>query len=159
MASNHAAATLQAAQDSAASQLAMANQTNALSAQGTANTQRIADAIANQNTVITNEFCDLKDREYQSKIEQLTADNALLRSNINNANQTQTFAAMIAPLQAQLASISAKQPQTITLPMNQYAVVPSWYANAGTDFVASYWANRLSQATTGGTADATKASV
>lgn len=151
LASNHAAATLQAAQDSAATQLATANQTNMLSAQGTANTQRIADAIASQNTMITKEFCDLKDRELQNKIDQLTADNALLRSNINNTAQTQQFAAMLAPIQAEIASISAKQPQTITLPFSQYAVVPSILANAGADFVASYWANRLSQATTSGT--------
>ncbi len=160
LAANHAAATLQAAQNQAAlqlqnaqseaaDQLSVCQQTNQLTNQGTANTQRIVDALANQSTMITKEFCDLKERELQNKIESLTADNALLRSNINNSNQTAQVAAMIAPLQAQINNIAAKQPATITLPQNQYAVVPAWYAQAGTDFIASYWANRTSQATSG----------
>ena len=160
LAANHAAATLQAAQNQAAlqlqnaqseaaDQLSVCQQTNQLTTQGTANTQRIVDALANQSTMITKEFCDLKERELQNKIDSLTADNALLRSNINNSNQTAQFAAMLAPLQAQISNIAAKQPATITLPQNQYAVVPAWYAQAGTDFIASYWANRTSQATSG----------
>lgn len=160
LAANHAAATLQAAQNQAAlqlqnaqseaaDQLSVCQQTNQLTTQGAANTQRIVDALANQSAMITKEFCDLKDRELQNKIDSLTADNALLRSNINNSNQTAQFAAMLAPLQAQISSIAAKQPATITLPQNQYAVVPAWYAQAGTDFIASYWANRTSQATSG----------
>ena len=160
LAANHAAATLQAAQNQAAlqlqnaqseaaDQLSVCQQTNQLTTQGTANTQRIVDALANQSTMITKEFCDLKDRELQNKIDALTADNALLRSNINNSNQTAQFASMLAPLQAQINNIAAKQPATITLPQNQYAVVPAWYAQAGTDFIASYWANRTAQATSG----------
>ena len=73
---------------------------------------------------------------------------------INNSNQTAQFAAMLAPLQAQISNIAAKQPATITLPQNQYAVVPAWYAQAGTDFIASYWANRTAQATSGSGATA-----
>lgn len=124
MASNHSASQLQAAQNqsalqlqsaqqAAADQLAMCQQTNTLTSQGTANTQRIVDGIAQQNTMITKEFCDLKDRELQNKIDSLTADNALLRSNLNNNMQTQQFAAMLSPIQAQLNAIQAKQPQVI----------------------------------------------
>lgn len=148
LASHDASVRLQLAQNEAADQLSVCQQTNTLSTQNERNTNSILNAIAGQNTLITKEFCDLKERELQNKIDALTADNALLRSNTNNMIQTQQFAGMLAPIQAELAAIKAAQPATITLPNSQYAVVPSWYATGGIDFVASYWANRLSNATT-----------
>lgn len=130
-------------------------QTNQLGSQADRNAQSILGAISNQSTMMTKEFCDLKERELQNKIDQLTADNALLRSNATVTAQTAQFAAMLAPINAELAAIKASQPQTITLPYSQYSVVPTWAANVGSDFVASYWANRLSQATTPATGDTT----
>ena len=138
--------------------LAICQQTNALQSQASEiaagqamqserNTRSITDAIAAQTTLMTKEFCELKERELQAKIDALTADNALLRSNAATTMQTQQFAAMLAPIQAELAAIKAAQPNTITLPNNQYTVVPTLAASAGADFIASYWANRLSQAT------------
>ena len=123
-------------------------QTNQLGSQADRNTRSITDAIAAQNTLITKEFCDLKERELQNKIDALTAENSVMRANANNAAQTAQIAAMINALQNEIAAIRAAQPQTITLPYSQYSVVPTWAANVGSDFVASYWANRLSQATT-----------
>lgn len=123
-------------------------QTNQLGSQADRNTRSITDAIAAQNTLITQEFCNLKERELQNKIDALVAENSVMRSNANNAAQTAQIAAMINGLQNEIAAIRAAQPQTITLPYSQYAVVPAWAANVGSDFVASYWANRLSQATT-----------
>ena len=116
-------------------------QTNQLGSQADRNTRSITDAIASQTTMITKEFCDLKEREMQNKINSLTAENAQLKTQ-------GAFAAMLAPIQAQLNNIQSAQPQTITLPYSQYSVVPTWAANIGSDFVASYWANRLSSATT-----------
>jgi hypothetical protein len=80
MASNHAASTLQNAQNHAATQLQMAQiesadqlavcqQTNQLGSQAERNTNSILNAIAGQNTLITKEFCDLKERELQNKID------------------------------------------------------------------------------------------
>lgn len=123
-------------------------QTNVLGSQADRNTRSITDAIAAQSTLITKEFCDLKERELQNKIDSLTADNALLRSNAATTAQTAQFAAMLAPIQAKLAAIEAAQPATITLPNNSWTAVPTLIANAGADFIASYWANRLSSATT-----------
>lgn len=116
-------------------------QTNQLGSQADRNTRSITDAIASQTTMITKEFCDLKEREMQNQINSLTAENTQLKTQ-------GAFAAMLAPIQAQLNSIQSAQPQTITLPYSQYSVVPTWAANVGSDFVASYWANRLSAATT-----------
>ena len=130
------------------SRIATIEQTNQLGAQADRNTQSIVGAIANQTTAMTKEFCDLKERELQNKIDSLTADNALLRSNAAMNAQTAQIGAMINALQNEIANVRAHQPQTITLPYSQYSVVPTWAANIGSDFVASYCANRLTQATT-----------
>lgn len=127
--------------------------------QGEQNTRTITDAINNQSTLITKEFCDLKERELQNKIDALTADNALLRSNANNAMQTAFINEKFAQIQAELAAIKASQPATITVPNNNWTAVPTLLANAGADFISSYWANRLTQAVapvTGGTTTTTQ---
>lgn len=124
-------------------------QTNQLGSQADRNTQSIVGAIANQTTLITKEFCDLKERELQDKINTLTTENALLRRDTTTTAQTAQIGAMINNLQNQINAVRAAQPQTITLPYSQYSVVPTWAANVGSDFVASYWANRLTQATNG----------
>lgn len=64
--------------------------------------------------------------------------------------------AQLAGIRSEVDSIKCKLPETMTLPNTQYAIVPSWAANIGSDFVASYWANRLSAAT-GGTTPTTPA--
>lgn len=127
--------------------------------QGEQNTRTITDAINNQSTLITKEFCELKERELQNKIDALTADNALLRSNANNAMQTAFINEKFAQVQAELAAIKASQPATITVPNNNWTAVPTLLANAGADFISSYWANRLTQAVTpvtGGTTTTTQ---
>lgn len=130
------------------SQIRTLESNNMLSSQADRNTRSITDAIAAQTTMITKEFCELKERELQDKINSLTADNAILRTTMNNNAQTAQFAAMLAPINAELAAIKAGQPPTITLPLNQYTAVPTLLANGATDFIASYWANRLTNATT-----------
>lgn len=123
-------------------------QTNQLGSQADRNTRSITDAIAAQTNAMTKEFCDLKERELQNKIDSLTAQNAILRSDATVANQTAQISAMFNTLEAQIAAIKAAQPATITLPNNSWTAVPTLVANAGADFISSYWANRLSQATT-----------
>ncbi len=132
-------------------QIRTLEQTNQLGSQADRNTRSITDAIAAQSTMITKEFCDLKERDMQDKINSLTAENATLKTTANNNAQTAQIGAMIASLQNELNAIKASQPQTITLPLNNYQAVPSLLANAGADFVASYWANRLFGATNGTT--------
>ena len=136
-------------------QIRTLEQTNQLGSQADRNTRSITDAIAAQSTMITKEFCDLKERDMQDKINSLTAENATLKTTANNNAQTAQIGAMIAQLQNELNQIKASQPQTITLPLNNYQAVPSLLANAGADFVASYWANRLFGATNGTTTGGT----
>ena len=71
-----------------ANQLSTCQQTNALSTQSERNTRDITEAIAAQSVMINQHFCDLEKREMQNKIDSLAADNALLRSNQNNIEQT-----------------------------------------------------------------------
>ena len=138
----------QAAANQAANQLGVCQQTNTLVTQADRNTREITDAIHAQSVMINDKFCDLEKRELQDKITALTADNALLRSNAATTAQTAQIAKMFNDLENEIAAIKASQPSTITLPNNSWTAVPTLLANAGADFISSYWANRLSAATT-----------
>ena len=124
MAANHAASTLQSAQNHAATQLQMAQieaadqlsvcqQTNTLQNQAERDTNSILNAIAGQNTLITKEFCDLKERELQNKINMQGDIITQLRNQISNDQQTLQFNAAFHALDDKIDSIAAKQPQTV----------------------------------------------
>lgn len=103
----------QMAAEHAADQLAMCQQTNTLQNQAERNTRDIVDAISAQSVMINDKFCDLEKRELQGKIDTLTADNALLRSNANNAAQTAFINEKFNAVATELAAIKASQPNTI----------------------------------------------
>ena len=101
------------AANQAADQLAVCQQTNTLSTQAERNTRNITDAINAQSVMINDKFCDLEKRELQNKIDSLTADNALLRSNINNDRQTAILNEKFNEVQNQLTAIKTSQPNTV----------------------------------------------
>lgn len=107
----------QIGQNHSEDRLDVCQQTNELERFGTVNTQAIKDQIAQQSIMINEKFCDLEKRELQSKITELTANNALLRAKIDNGEQTANIlgqvGAFIAPLQAKVNEIAAKQPNTV----------------------------------------------
>lgn len=113
IASNHAAATLQAAQAEAADQLAVCQQTNTLSNQADRNTNSIVKAISDQNAMIVKEFCDLKERELQNKIDTQGDIITQLRNQISNDKQTLQFNAAFHALDDKIDAIAAKQPNTV----------------------------------------------
>ena len=124
MASNHAASTLQNAQNHAATQLQMAQieaadqlavcqQTNTLQNQAERDTNTIVKAIADQNAMIVKEFCDLKERELQNKIDTQGDIITQLRNQISNDKQTLQFNAAFHALDDKIDAIAAKQPQTV----------------------------------------------
>lgn len=113
MAQNHATDQLQRAQAEAADQLAVCQQTNALSGQADRNTNSILNAIAGQNTLITKEFCDLKERELQNKINTQGDIITQLRNQISNDHQTLQFNAAFHALDDKIDAIAAKQPNTV----------------------------------------------
>ena len=139
---------------SAEDRLAVCQQTYTLKDGADANTRAIIGKLDAMQT-----------QALQDKLDAARAENTKLAGEISQANQNNVIAGMIAnavnPLAGQLAGIRSEvdaikrcQPPTITLPNNQYTAVPTLYANAAADFIASYWANRLSGATTPAT-DAT----
>lgn len=113
LAANHAAATLQAAQIEAADQLAICNQTNALENQATANTNSILNAINAQTVAMNDQFCALKERELQSKIDTQSDIITQLRNQISNDEQTLKFNAAFHAIDDKIDAIAAKQPSTV----------------------------------------------
>jgi hypothetical protein len=101
------------AQIESADQLAVCQQTNALSSQAERNTNSILGAIAGQNTLITKEFCDLKERELQNKINTQGDIITQLRNQISNDHQTLQFNAAFHALDDKVDAIAAKQPSTV----------------------------------------------
>ena len=113
----------QMAANQAADQLAVCQQTNTLSTQAERNTRDIVDAIQSQSVMINDKFCDLEKRELQDKINTLTADNALLRSNIDNAAQTAFINEKFNTVATELAAIKASQPNTVPVQWPQLTAV------------------------------------
>ena len=124
MAANHAASTLQSAQNHAATQLQIANiesadqlavcqQTNALSSQADRNANAILNAINAQTVAMDNQFCALKERELQSKIDTQGDIITQLRGQLSNDAQTLAFNNAIHALDDKIDAIAAKQPNTI----------------------------------------------
>ena len=134
MAANHAAATLQAAQAEAADQLAVCQQTNALTSQNERNTNSILNAINGQNALIVDQFCQLKERELQDKINTQGDIITQLRGQISNDMQTERFNAAFRALDDKIDAIAAKQPNTVPVQYPNLVAVnstPYWGWNNG----------------------------
>lgn len=143
-AANHSAATLEAAKNQAATQLQMAQiesadqlavcqQTNQLGSQADRNTNSILNAIAGQNTLITKEFCDLKERELQNKINTQGDIITQLRNQISNDHQTLQFNAAFHALDDKIDAIAAKQPNTVPVQW------PNIVAANATPYIGGAW--------------------
>jgi hypothetical protein len=101
------------AQIESADQLAVCQQTNALSTQADRNANSILGAIQAQNAMITKEFCDMKERELQNKINTQGDIITQLRNQISNDHQTLQFNAAFHALDDKIDNIAAKQPNTV----------------------------------------------
>jgi hypothetical protein len=104
---------LQLAQLNGEDKLAVCQQTNQLGSQADRNTNSILNAIAGQNTLITKEFCDLKERELQNKIDTQGDIITQLRNQISNDQQTLQFNAAFHALDDKIDAIASKQPNTV----------------------------------------------
>lgn len=121
-------------------QLRTVEQTNALGSAISGASQRNVDAIADLKTTMVKEFCDLKERDMQEKINSLTANNTLLRSQIDNANQTAAIASLIAPVAKEVDDIKCKLPSTTSVVWpNLTAVNTTPYVSGG--FYGNNWNN------------------
>lgn len=114
------------------SQIRTLEQTNQLGSQADRNTNNLISAINAQTVAMNDGFCAIKERELQGKIDSLLATNASLKSQIDNANQTAAFAAMLAPINAKLVEIESKQPNTVPVQWPALTAVNTTpYVNGG----------------------------
>lgn len=131
-AANHAATQLQMAQIESADQLAVCQQTNALSSQADRNANAILNAINAQTVAMDNQFCLLKEREMQSKIDTQSDIITQLRGQISNDAQTMAFNKAITALDDKIDAIAAKQPQTVPVQW------PNLVAANATPYIGGY---------------------
>lgn len=132
LAAHDASVRLQLAQNEAADQLSVCQQTNTLTRQADGNTNNILGAIQAQNTLITKEFCDLKERELQNKIDTQGDIITQLRNQISNDKQTLQFNAAFHALDDKIDAIAAKQPNTVPVQW------PNLVAANATPYVGGY---------------------
>lgn len=113
-------------------------QTNQLGSQADRNASSIINAINAQTIAMNDQFCALKERELQDKIDLLTANNTALKTQIDNANQTAAVAAMLAPIQKEVSEIKAAQPSTATVQYPQLTAIPSYYLYGNSNYFPYY---------------------
>jgi esterase/lipase len=113
-------------------------QTNQLGSQADRNTKSITDAISAQTIAMNDQFCALKERELQNKIDSLTAANTNLRNQIDNAAQTAAVASMLAPIQKEVSEIKAAQPATVTVQWPQLTAIPSYMLYGNGSYYGGY---------------------
>lgn len=104
-------------------QLRTVEQTNALGGAINASGQRTVDAIADLKTTMVQEFCAVKEREMQSKIDTQAEIITQLRNEADNARQTNMISAMLAPIAKEVDDIKCKMPQTVPVTWPNLAAV------------------------------------
>ena len=119
-------------------QIRTLEQTNALGSAITGSGQRTVDAIADLKTTMIDQFCQVKEREMQSKIDTQADIIGQLRNEADNARQTNQImgyiGSVIAPLQKDIDDVKCKLPNTVSVPYPQLSVVnttPSFGPNYG----------------------------
>ena len=109
------------------SQIATLNQTNQLGSQADRNANTLMNAINAQTVAMDNQFCALKEREMQAKIDTQADIITQLRGQIDNANQTAQITsyvnAIVAPLQKEVTEIANKMPNTVPVQWPQLTAV------------------------------------
>lgn len=155
-AANHAATQLGMAQQTNALQaqlaahdsdvkLGVCQQTNTLQNQAERDTNTITGAIAALQTNMTREFCDIKERELQSKIDTQSDIITQLRGQLDNDRQTAQLFAAINPLQAKVNEIANKQPNTVPVEwpnltaVNNTPYVGGFYGYGFNGWNGSFW--------------------
>lgn len=131
IASHDASVRLQLAQNEAADQLSVCQQTNTL-----------LNAINAQTVAMNDQFCALKERELQSKIDTQAEIITQLRNAADNAAQTNQIIgyvnSVVAPLQKSVTEIENKMPNTVPVQWPQLTAVNTTpYVNGG--FYGNGW--------------------
>lgn len=137
--SGNSALAAQLAQCCCENRLATCEQTNALQNTINANGQRNVDAIADLKATMIQSFCDVKEREMQSKIDTQADIITQLRNAADNANQTNQIIgyvnSVVAPLQKSVTEIENKMPNTVPVQWPQIQAVNT------TPYVGNFYGN------------------
>lgn len=117
-------------------QIRTLEQTNQLGTQADRNTAAIVGAINALQTNMTKEFCDVKEREMQEKINTQGDIITQLRGQIDNTNQTAAITgyvnSLVSPLVRDVDDIKCKLPNTVPVTWpNLTAVNTTPYVNGG----------------------------
>ena len=96
-------------------QIRTIEQTNQLGSQADRNTASVVGAINALHTDMTKEFCDVKEREMQEKINTQSEIITQLRGQLDNDRQTAQLAAMISPIAREVDDIKCKLPSTVSV--------------------------------------------
>ena len=108
-------------------QIRTIEQTNQLGSQADRNTASIVGAINALQTNMTKEFCDVKEREMQEKINTQGDIITQLRGQIDNANQTAAITgyvnSLVSPLVRDVDDIKCKLPNTVPVQWPQLTAV------------------------------------
>ena len=134
--SGNSALASQLAQCCCENRLATCEQTNALQNTINAHGQRNVDAIADLKSTMIQSFCDVKEREMQSKIDTQADIITQLRNAADNAAQTNQIIgyvnSVVAPLQKSVTEIENKMPNTVPVQWPQLTAVNTTpYVNGG----------------------------
>ena len=109
------------------SQIATLNQTNQLGSQADRNANSLLNAINAQTVAMNEQFCALKEREMQAKIDTQSDIITQLRGQIDNSAQTNQIIgyvnSVIAPLQKTVTQIADKQLPTVPVQWPQIQAV------------------------------------
>lgn len=97
---------------------------------------------ANDNTrAILNKLSEMQTSSLWDKLNAANQENASLKAIIDNNRQTQNFAAMLAPIQADLNAIKCAQPPTVNVPYPQLTAIPNnCFYGALNGFYGNGWA-------------------
>ena len=98
-------------------------QTNALNGTINTNGRSISDAIADLKTTMVGEFCNVREREMQNKINTQGDIITQLRNQISNDAQTRQFTAAFQELDDKIDAIASKQPNTVPVQWPQLTAV------------------------------------
>ena len=108
-------------------QIRTIEQTNQLGSQADRNTASVVGAINALQANMTKEFCDVKEREMQEKINTQSDIITQLRGQIDNAQQTAAITgyvnSLVSPLIRDVDDIKCKMPQTVPVQWPQLTAV------------------------------------
>lgn len=123
-------------------QIRTLEQTTQLGAQADRNNNAVLSAINAQTVAMNDQFCALKERELQNKIDALREQNTQLKGQIDNANQTAQITSyvnsLVVPLTQKVNDIAAKQLPTVPV---QYPQLQAVNTGAYTGGMTGFYGN------------------